>query len=98
MNVECLQDGNLRHEKEKSKLENLRPRDSSFADRMIDDLLPEEIDWRNMVRSYPMPVLTLAAVGGFFLARNKGMDLVSALSEYVADEVSERLSGFRGES
>ena len=86
-------------EPEKVTLEdsNTREAGDSFADRILDDLLPEELDWRNLVRSYPVPVLSVAALGGFFLARKRGMALLGALSGFVADEVSEQIAGFRGD-
>lgn len=86
-------------ELETVNLEDSSSRDSgdSFADRILDDLLPEDVDWRSLVRSYPVPVLSLAALGGFLLARKQGMALLGALSGFVADEVSEQIAGFRGD-
>ena len=35
-----------------------------FADQLIDELMPEELDWRRVVTSYPVASLAVAAVGG----------------------------------
>lgn len=66
--------------------------ESSFADELVDDLLPTEFDWRRVVRRYPLPSLLIAALGGYLLGRSRGQELVEALGEAAGDHVSARLS------
>ena len=68
----------------------------SFADELIDDLLPESLDWRGMVRAYPIPALVVSGLGGFFLGRRHGMAILDALSSFAAGEVDRNVSAFLG--
>jgi hypothetical protein len=74
------------------------PAEVPAADRFVDDLLPEELDWRRMVRSYPLPVLAAAAVGGFLLGRRHGDEIVAALRAFVDREVSKNVQSLLGEA
>jgi hypothetical protein len=60
----------------------------SFAEEILDELVPEGVDWQKLVVRYPIPSLLVAAAGGFFIGRRHGPDIVSALSSFVAGEVS----------
>lgn len=66
--------------------------EASFADDLVDELLPTEFDWRRVVRRYPLPSLLIAALGGYLLGRSRGQELVEALGEAAGDHVSARLS------
>jgi hypothetical protein len=57
------------------------------ADGLVDDLVDGDFDWRQAVRTYPLPVLALAALGGFFLGRRYGLQLLGDLSAFAADEL-----------
>jgi hypothetical protein len=46
------------------------------------------VDWQRLVVRYPIPSLLVAAVGGFFLGRRHGPEIVGALSTFAAGEVS----------
>ena len=70
----------------------------SVVDRFLDDLLPEELDWRRLVRSYPLPAVALAAVGGFFLGQRHGEELLSAFRAFVDREVERNVQTFLGEA
>lgn len=61
------------------------------ADSLVDELVPEEVDWRSWVGRYPWATLSLAALGGFLLARSHGDEIVDAVSANAADAVSESL-------
>ena len=71
-------------------------RPPSLADEILDEILPEEIDWRQFVWSYPKSTLALAALGGYLLGRTRGRRLLSAASEYVGDSVTEGFNEFFG--
>lgn len=70
------------------------PEAGSFADELVDDLLPDEFDWRRVVRRYPIPALAVAALGGYLLARSRGPELLAALGDAASDQVAERLGAF----
>lgn len=61
------------------------------ANTLVDELLPDELDWQYWVRTYPIAAVSLAAVGGFLLARSRGPELVETLSNSAADTVSENV-------
>lgn len=63
----------------------------SALDGIVDDLLPDELDWRRVVKSYPVPALLLAAAGGFLIAREQGMELIAAAKAFVTDEVTHNI-------
>ncbi len=58
------------------------------ADTLVDELLPEELDWQHWVRKYPIAALSLAALGGFLLARSRGPEIVETVSNRAADTLS----------
>lgn len=61
------------------------------ADTLVDELLPAEMDWQSWVRKYPITAISLAALGGFLLARSRGPELVDSLSTKAADTLSENV-------
>ena len=69
---------------------------SSPADEIVDDLLPADLDWRHLVRAYPIPALTAAAIGGFLVGRRHGLPLIRELSSFVADEVTRNVHSLMG--
>lgn len=74
-----------------------RAEPGSMADQWIDELLPEDFDWRETVRSHPISALAVAAVGGFFLARRHGSELLGAFDGFVDREVSKNIRSFLGD-
>lgn len=75
-----------------------RPRRSrsliSDADQIVDELLPEDLDWRHLVTTYPRTSLAVSAVAGFFVGRRQGMSLLAALSGFVVGEVTRNVQEF----
>jgi len=69
----------------------------SAVDELIDDLVPEGLDWERLVVTYPIPALLIAAVGGFFLGRRHGTEILGAVSSFAAAEVSRNVSHFIGQ-
>jgi len=43
----------------------------SFVEELVDELVPEGLEWERMVVRYPIPALLVAAVGGFLLMRRE---------------------------
>jgi hypothetical protein len=68
-----------------------------LADELIDELMPPGFDWERLVRSYPIPSLILAALGGFLLGRQRGPLVVAALSSFAASQVTHGVNGLLGE-
>lgn len=69
---------------------------SSPADEIVDDLLPVDLDWRQLVRTYPIPALAVAAAGGFLVGRRHGQSLVKELSGFVTEEVTRNVQSLLG--
>lgn len=72
-------------------------RNASRADDLVDEILPEEIDWENLVRSYPIPALLVAAVGGFLIGRSRGLLVLAGLSAFASDQVSRTVNELLGQ-
>lgn len=68
----------------------------SLLDDLLDELLPGDLDWRDLVVRYPKSALTLALVGGFYLGRRHGREIVEAASELAANTASESVNGLFG--
>lgn len=66
---------------------------SSLADGLIDDLVPPEVDWRQIVRRHPWPALFLAGLGGYLLGRSQGKTLVRAVSALAVARVESEVLG-----
>lgn len=69
----------------------------SSADQVVDELLPDDLDWTDLVLRYPKVSLALAAVGGFLLGRSRGPEIVDALSQFAADRVSDGVNQYLGQ-
>ena len=68
----------------------------SFADGVIDDLMPEEFDWRAMVSSYPVPALAISVVCGYMLGRRHGSAILEAVGDFASSEVDRNISSVLG--
>ncbi len=60
----------------------------SFADGIVDELLPDDLDWRELVVTYPIPALLLSALGGFLLGSRHGDEIRAAFMRYTEREVA----------
>lgn len=69
----------------------------SLADELLDELLPEGLDWRRLVRNYPIPALIVSGLGGLLLGRSHGTAIVEALSGFASREVDRTVSAFLGD-
>lgn len=57
------------------------------ADRVMDDLVPDDYDWRGIVRSYPIPALLVAGFAGYVLGRRRGAEILESLTDFAADQL-----------
>ena len=64
----------------------------SIVEELLDELVPEGLDWQRLVVRYPIPSLLLAAVGGFYVGQRHGPEILKALSGIAAAEVSRNVS------
>lgn len=78
-------------------LETSTAGERSAPDRLVDELVPESVDWERLVRRYPLPALLLAAAGGFLLGRSRGSEIVAALSAFAGRRVTESVNALLGE-
>ena len=72
-------------------------RPPSLADELLDEVMPEELDWERLVRSYPKTSLAVAARGGFLLARSRGPALLGAIGSLAASRVTAQFGELLGE-
>ena len=69
-----------------------RQRTAEMADQLVDELLPEDLDWRRLVRTYPFPVVALAVGVGFILGRHRGQILLTALGGFAVHQATRNFS------
>jgi hypothetical protein len=68
------------------------------ADFLLDKVIPDEIDWRDLVRRHPFVTVGAAATVGFLLGRSKGAAIVAGISAGLTTAVMRQLSDvFEGE-
>ena len=66
-------------------------------DELVDELIPEEIEWERLVRTYPTPALVIAAAAGFWLGFRKGSAVLAALGGYATSEMTRQVGRFLGD-
>ena len=59
---------------------------------LLQDLLPEDFDWRQLVREHPWPAVAAAALVGYLIGRTRGEEIVDALSDLASERVTRQLS------
>jgi hypothetical protein len=69
----------------------------TMADEFVDDLVPPPLDWQRLVREHPLPALAIAALGGYWLGRHHGKEVLSAVSAFAATAVSEQVNELLGD-
>ena len=72
------------------------PRGGTSVEAILDELLPEELEWERLVRTYPVPAVALAAIGGFVIGLRHGPEILTAVSGFLAAEVSRNVSDLIG--
>ena len=59
--------------------------------------MPENLDWRHLVRSHPLPAVIVSGVAGFLLGRRHGSAILEALSDFATREVDRNVSTLLGD-
>ena len=68
------------------------------ADFLLDKVIPDAIDWRDLVRRHPLLSIGAVAAVGFVLGRTKGAAIVAGVSGGLTTAVMRQLSDvFEGE-
>lgn len=80
-----------------SSPERSRAADRPTADRVIDEALPEGVEWERLVRGYPLPSLALAAAGGFWLAVRHGGAVLAAVGAFASRQAARGMREALGE-
>src|SRR5258708_37672059 len=71
--------------------QGLAGRAEAIVHDFLDDLLPEGLEWEELVRAYPVPVLALAGPGGYLVGRSHGPALIKAGSSFAAADEAENV-------
>lgn len=77
--------------------QGLAGRAEAIVHDFLDDLLPEGLEWEELVRAYPVPVLALAGLGGYLVGRSHGPALIKAVSSFAAAEVAKNVGAMLGQ-
>lgn len=57
----------------------------SIEDDWVDTVVPEQLDWRELVREHPLASMGVVAAAGFLIGRFQG-DRILALAKDVVDQ------------
>jgi hypothetical protein len=68
----------------------------SLVDGWIDEIVPAELEWKELVRSYPLASVLVVAAGGFYLGAVHGARIVEALTDLASHRVEETADRLRG--
>jgi hypothetical protein len=63
-------------------------REGSIANRFLDDLLPEELEWERLVRTYPIAAVVVAGLAGYLLGVRSGAPILAAVGETATRRVT----------
>lgn len=69
----------------------------SPADRLIDDVVPETVDWEAIVRRHPLPSLAVAALVGYLVGRTHGPDIATAVADGASRRIEAGVDRFIGQ-
>ena len=65
--------------------------------RFLDELLPEELEWERVVRTYPLMALVVAGVAGYLLGVRSGAPILAAVGATAARRVTGLMSSDFGD-
>ena len=66
-------------------------------DQFLDELFPEDLDWKRLVYSYPKSAVAVAALAGFAFGRSRGAAVLAGLAAFAADGVGRVVNEYLGE-
>jgi len=69
----------------------------SMSSRFLDELLPEELEWERVVRTYPLVALAVAGIAGYLLGVRSGAPILAAVGETATRRVSGLMSADFGD-
>lgn len=64
----------------------------AWAGGLLDELVPEELEWERVVTSYPIVSILAVALGGYLIGRSRGAAILGSLGAQLADQVTDRVS------
>jgi hypothetical protein len=65
--------------------------------RLLDELLPQELEWERVVRTYPLTSLVVAGVAGYLLAVRSGAPILAAVGATATRRVADLMSSGVGD-
>lgn len=68
-----------------------------LAGHLLDEVLPGSVNWRRLVTDHPVPVLAVAALGGYFLGRHRGRAVIGAATALAANQLAKSFRDSLGE-
>lgn len=66
----------------------------SIEDEWVDTVVPEELDWRELVREYPLASMGVVATVGFLVGRFQGDRILALAREVVHQRVDQSLESY----
>ena len=67
------------------------------AERVIDEVMPEGVEWERLVRTYPLAALGGAAAAGFWLGIRHGRALLAAFGAFASRQAAQGVREVLGE-
>ena len=80
-----------------SEILEMETESRSSAEQWLDEVLPEDLDWQGLVRSYPIISLGIATAAGWWVGLRHGPAILQAISDYAGRTVSEQVDEFLGQ-
>lgn len=66
----------------------------SVEDEWVDAVVPEQLDWRDLVREYPLVSMGVVAAAGFLVGRFQGDRVLSLARDAVDQKVDQSLKSY----
>ena len=73
-----------------------QPEKDPISEHWVDQLLPEDLEWRVAVRRHPLLALSLAAGLGFLIGSRRGSQLLEDLADLATDGVTQGVDAYLG--
>lgn len=62
--------------------------------KFLDDVMPEQLEWREWVGRYPRTCLLLAVTAGFVIGQQHGTEVANGAKRYVSRQAREAVDTF----